>query len=576
MKWFNGLSFVSRIVLAMTLSLLLNLVVGYSLKSILSQREYVVSAEVVYSKAGSMQVLFDTGDGFKSTQQVNIKVGKGKNSVNIPFRLKENDRLKFLRLDFGNDEGLSEVGLTTLSLSTENKMLFALNEKDIVKQIALAHCLKQIDETNNFKIDVLRRPFDPYIVFSSVNELIYPLWQRTILLVAPWLILLLLPVLNWIRQRLQQGELELLLAALFLAVVPLKTAWITFAALLLLGYAIFVGIKNKKIQFGPNQIAIMALFIVPFLFLGDGRFSKLAIPFGFILLPLICAILDFSSFHVKLKNIYTKVFFVLMSIIIVCWVLLICYEGYFYGIGLENYFFDLKSNAHRTLYWLYYDHTTFLSFFILLGGVFCYELFKKGQVSNIYMGFYTLFSYTTVLLLGSRFTIALAILLPILFMLSVNRLSKILLPLWIACFTTVVYFIAEFDDFRARLWRISSNRILENPWFGHGTGNSEILLPDSLPIQKAGVETAMQINHSHSQFLTYMLENGFIGTLLAMALMIFIFYQFVKEKNRTMLLVILAILMLMIIESPFRTATPLYLISFLLSVFSVPTKKTIS
>lgn len=567
MKWFNDISFVSRTILAMGLSILLNLIAGHFLESSLSQKRYVVSVDVDYSLAGTLQLLFDTGDDFNPIQQVNVEVGKGLNSMELPFELKEGGQLKFLRLDFGDDAQLSEVRLKSLSLFSKGKILFDLGEKEITKKVRLIQGVEHVDNAAVFKLDASRSPFDPYIVFSPINELIYPLWQRILLLIAPWLLLFFFPFLSWICERFEKKELVLFLAALFIASIPLKIAWVTFSALLLLAYSLFTLVKKKEINFSLGRLAILGLFLVPLLFIGQGEFSNLAVPLGFVIFPVICSILDFSPHYDEIKKIYTKVFFVLMSITIVSWVLLMGYSGYYYNLGLSNYFGDIKANAHLVMDWLYYPHTTFLSFFILMGGIFCLDLFKRQKIDKIYGVAYTCFAIMALLILGSRFAWALALLLPLLYFIPVHHLKRILIPFWAALFAGTVYFIDKLDPLRAELWQLSFAGIKKKPWIGHGTGNSDLVLPDQLVIEKNGTEAVIGINHSHNQFLTYLLENGLLGTMLFTALMLFIFYHFVKQNDKTMMLVTFSILLLMVVESPFMTATPLYLFSFLLCCF---------
>jgi len=559
--------------IAMGLSILLNLVLGYFLKSSLSQKEYKVSMDVEYSRAGTLQLLFDTGADFNALQQVNVKVQEGKNSLQLPFELKKGEQLKFLRLDFGNNPELSDVGLSVLSLSSENKALFELNEQEIAKRIQYTQGVEQIGKTSNLKIDALKRPFDPYVVFNSINELMIPLWQRTLLLVVPWLVLFFFPVLSWIRKRFEKKEFLLLFATLFIASVPLKIAWVTFSALLLLAYSLFEFVKKKEVNFSPGRQAVMGLFLVPLLFIGQGEFSNLTIPLGFVIFAVICSIVDFSPNYDELKKIYTKVFFVIMSITIVSWLLLMGYDGYFYNTDFSNYFTDIKSSAHLVMNWLYYPHTTFLSFFILVGGIFCLDLFERKKISKTYGLPYAVFSIIALLILGSRIAWVLALLMPILYMIPGQHLKRSLIPFWAALFAGTVYFIGKLDLLRAELWQLSFAEIKKKPWFGHGTGNSDLVLPDQLLIDKNGAEAVIGINHSHNQFLTSLLENGVLGTLIFTALMLFIFYRFAKQDDKTMMLITFSILLLMVVESPFVTATPLYLFSFLFCCFAGFSKK---
>ena len=89
-----------------------------------------------------------------------------------------------------------------------------------------------------------------------------------------------------------------------------------------------------------------------------------------------------------------------------------------------------------------------------------------------------------------------------------------MLPLWAVIFAGIVYFIGVLDFQREQLWKVSWAAFKENIWLGHGTGTSDAVLPDHLSIKKGGVESLLEVNHSHNQFLTYLLENGLLGTSL--------------------------------------------------------------
>ncbi len=548
--------------------------IGHFLKRSLSQDEFTVVVDVLYPLGGSMELHYDSGAGFSQKQEVVATVKKERNTIRFPFQLKGNEQLRHVRLDFGSNRDLRKVTINSVALSNGDKTLFRLEKKEIAHKIGLLAGIYEVDKANaTLTLGTDRQPFDPYIVFDPVNELIYPKWQRTLLLVLPWLVLFFFPVLGWLKRLMDEREYGLLFIGLFVLAIPLKIAWVTFTTLLLLAYALFDLYKKRHIRFGPNHITLLVFFAVSLLFLGKGDFSKLAIPLGFVLFALIGAIVDFSDRADRIKKIYVMVFFVVISITTVSWLLLIGYDGYYYKINMYNYFTDIKTHAHATTFWLYYPHTTFLSFFMLIGGVFCNDLYEKGQVSRTYLFFYAILGLCALLLLGSRFALLTGVALPFLFKISTKNLSGWLVSIWAMVFGGIVYFIGDLDAQRQQLWKMSWVAFKEKIWFGHGTGTSGTVLPDHLVVNKAGTDTLLEVNHSHNQFLTYLLEDGLLGTLLFLTAFFFIVYQFAKQGNKTMVLVSFMILLLMIIESPFKTTTPLYVISFLLSVFSIGDKR---
>jgi O-antigen ligase len=547
-----------------------------NLKSSLSKGHYILEVSVLYSVDGSMQLLYDTGNDFNNEQQVIAEVQKGQNNLQFPFSLEDDGQLRHLRLDFGSNNNLMQVGVQSVQLSNNDRILFRLEKEKIAKRLGFLASVSKVDETAaTFTLDSDVIPFDPYVVFDPINELMYPKWQRILLLICPWLVLFILPLFRWLRKLNKEGQYGLFFIGLFIAAIPLKIAWVTFTTLLLLAYAFFHLYKKRSIRLGPPHFSLMLFFAVPLLFLGDGDFSKLSIPFGFVLFALIGTLVDFSNRSNQIKKIYVTVFFIVMSISMVNWLLLMFYNGYFYKISWANYFINIKSHAHTLMYWLYYPHTTFLSFFIIIGALFCLDLNGKKEMSRIYGFIYTFLTLCTLVLLGSRFALLLVISLPFLYAISVKNLSRWLVPTWAAIFAMIVYFIGALDVQREQLWKVTWAAFKNKIWLGHGTGTSSTVLPEHLLINKGGVEALMEVNHSHNQFLTYLLENGLLGALLFLTTFLYLFYQFTRQRNKTMLLVSFMILLLMIIESPFRTTTSLYVIAFLFSIFCTPPKSSI-
>lgn len=564
--YYNKAPFIFKILLAMLLCLLLNFVVDIYLKFSLSQKNYVLALDIDYNNSGTVEFFYDTGSNFNRKQRTFAKIKKGQNKLEIPFSLKEQEQLNHIRLDFGKDTTLTGVRLKRLSLLQKNKTLIDLKEDEILENIILYQ--KVFVENNNFKIENNKRPYNPYIVFKPVNELMFKLWHRVFLLVIFWLLVFLPKIYASLKKSLKHKEYVIIFATLFLITIPLKPAWVTFSTLLLLSHGIFLGIRKKEIKILPNHLLITFLFFIPLIFIGSGKLYKLAIPLGFVFLPLSCALIDFSIIRQKLQEVYTQLSLILMSMIISSWLLLIIFKGYFYSINIENYFLDLKSNVHQVLYFLYYDHPTFLGFFIVVGAIFCFVLFQQQKVSKTYLIFYAVCAYMTILILGSRFILALSILMPGLLFFSPKILSKILIPLTLIITTTIFFFINDIDVFRSKLWSIATNRIMEKPWFGYGTGNAELVLPKTLPIEKLGTQVDMRINHPHNQIITYLLENGLVATILIFGTLFYIFQRFYLQQNKSMLLVTFSAFLLMVIDSPFKTATPLYGIVFLLAAFS--------
>ncbi len=562
------INFLIRIALCMVISLALNAALRYFQKKSLTQGDFLLTVHSTYETDATMEFFYETGHDFNKEQAKSVMVKSGPNEIIFPFQLKEGEQLRNLRIDFGSNRDVKKVALHSISLSSKGNHLFDLKGQQIGKHVGFSSGITKWDSTNTYFLASDQEIFDPYLVFDSVFELIWPQWFRLLLLILPWLVLLAFPTFKWFGERLKKNEYILIFCTFFIIAIPLKMAWVSFATLILAAYSLWNFFMRKHLQIGPTQWSLFVFFAVPLLFLGDGNVAKMAIPMGFLLFFLIGSILDFSRENQGIKEIYVTVFFTLMSIILVNSILFIVSDGYYFRSEGLAYFPNAKLHSQEILYWLYYWHPTFLSFFIIIGGVFCVDLVQKGAIDRSLGVAYGLFTLLVLGILGSRFALLIALSLPFWYLLPIRYLKKAIIPSWIILFGIIVILIDRFDVQRARLWRLSWSAIMERPWFGYGTGTSEAVLPSYLSVNRGGVETLMEVNHSHNQLLAYLLENGLVGTLIFLAAFFYMTYDFAKSKNKTLLLVSFMLLLLMIVEAPFRTTTPLYLSAFLLTVFS--------
>lgn len=554
----------------MLCALFINLAYGYWLFSHLSENSYVVHVDATASGRGTMELFWDAGQGFKEPQKVALTAVKGRNGYSFSFKVAAGERLKLLRLDFGPVAYEGGIKIHSLGLKSGDLELFLLNGKEISAHTIYSQGLMPDTESGVFTMDHRIEPFDPYIVLSPVNELVLPVWARIVLLVIPWPVFFIVPVFQWTRRAFRRKEYILPLIALFIISISLKPAWVTFTTLLVLAFGLTRLAGRRKFAISKGAIAIVLLFLVPLVFLGDGRISKLSIPLGFVWFPIVAGCIDLTSQRIEIQRMYARIFLIIMAISLVSWIVLVYYEGYFYGITFSNYFTDIKSAAHQAMFWLYFPHTTFLSFFVLLGALFCLDFYRNNKADRNFSILYWVFSSLFVIVLGSRIGIAMAGLLPTLALVPVKYLKPLLLPLWLLLFGVIWYFIADLDPLRANLWELSLKNISRELWFGHGTGSSEIVLPEKLYLADGGRDVRMPVNHSHNQFLTYILENGIMGMLGVGIAMAFLWRVFTRWRNKSTLLFFFSLLVLMTVESPFRTTNVLYTISFVFTLFSAP------
>ncbi|MET6989543.1 O-antigen ligase family protein [Sediminicola arcticus] len=569
MKTIRNISFLNRVFLAMIAALFFNLVFGYFLKVSLSQQEYTLEVEAIYNSDSSMQLYYDSGSDFNSNHMAHRALKQGSNLINFFFKLKGKEHLKYIRLDFGKDRGLSNVQIKSIKLISKRKTIFHLNGGEIFKQIGYKSDITSIDLSKGIMyINNCSKAFDPYINFNPVNELIYPKWFWVLLLVLPFIILFFTPIYKWLYKLIKDRDYGLFLISLFLCSIPLKTAWVSFTSILMLFYAFYHFYINIKIKLKPALLAITMLFVIPMFFIQDDNFSSIDKTFGFVIFPVIFSISNYSVKITQIKKTFTNIFLIIMSLTIVSWLVLILDKGFYYNIDIYNYFIHIKIYANRTLYWLYYDHPTFLAFFILIGSVFLQDLFKRKEITRNYTIVYYILSLIFIILIGSRFAIIIFFLIPLLYRINTNFLAKLIAPLCIIIGGVATYFMGAFDIMRAQLWKISWTAFKDKIWFGFGTGASEKIIKNPQMVKEAGFENILDLNHPHNQYLTYLLENGIIGTTLIILTLFYLLNKFGLDFNKPMLLIFFIILMLMFIESPLKTATPAYLISFLLSIFA--------
>ncbi len=152
--------------------------------------------------------------------------------------------------------------INSVVLSNNDQTLFRLEKADLAKSIGFLSSISKVGKSSaTFGLDTYKKPFDPYIVFDPINELISPIWKRTLLLVLPWLVLFFYPVLQWLRRIKREAQYLLFFVALFIAVIPLKIAWVSFTTLLLLVYALFQFYQKRELRIVPNHLAITFFFI---------------------------------------------------------------------------------------------------------------------------------------------------------------------------------------------------------------------------------------------------------------------------------------------------------------------------
>src|SRR5690606_10318782 len=147
------------------------------------------------------------------------------------------------------------------------------------------------------------------------------LFNKTLAFLAllPWLIFYGSSLYKWTLNNIKGKQFEMLFIPLFILILPLKIAWITFAAILLLGFSL------GKYFFETNKIinkegAILFFFLLFLLFLLFGQissFKDLRMQYAFIIIPLAFIFIRRNVDILKIQKAYIRAYLVLLALIIV-------------------------------------------------------------------------------------------------------------------------------------------------------------------------------------------------------------------------------------------------------------------
>ena len=349
----------------------------------------------------------------------------------------------------------------------------------------------------------------------------------------------------------------------------LKIAWVSFSAVLLLINSLYFFYKKREFNLKYSSGCLVLIFIISLFFIEGYSFSSLNIYLGFLLFPLSSFLINYSKDLFYIKKCYVNIFFIIASISVVNWISFVFFEGYYYNLNVVEYFSNLKVNSFRVLSWLYFTHSTFVSFFIITGIIFGYELYLKSKVSKSFFYSYVLFSLFIIILLGSKFSIILLMLLPILLK-STFKQKKILFFLMSLIVCAFIFIYMDFDVTRSELFKHSYDIFVDKKYFGHGFGSSKKILLEYF--KNYNYNELVNFNHSHNQYLTFLIETGLFGITLYIVVFYFMHKVFVKNRDESMLVFLITLILLMAVESPFKTTTPLYFVSFIISIFSMNNK----
>tara|TARA_R110000744_G_scaffold89196_1_gene173546 strand:+ start:16682 stop:18430 length:1749 start_codon:yes stop_codon:yes gene_type:complete len=479
------------------------------------------------------------------------------------------------RLDFGNNTSTSLITLDSMALVFKNSSV-VIQQKQLFNHIILNSAALQLNkQERTLGFNTEANPFDPYIVFDPLIKILldqHPLkWAA---LLGPFLIFIAFNLKRW-SVTLKLSKVDVLFMA-FIVCIPLKIAWTTFVTILICAYGIFLAIREKKFDFKNNDaLLLLGFFLVLLIF---GRPSSLKVidhQLAFVLFYFIIATIKWN--WNRISRFYIYFMLVLNAIIVTSGIgFLLSFHDVF-GLEVSQYFFEIKTYSGNIREWLYYDHAVFLTFFGLIGVVLLKDIVNLNRENRGVVMAYHVLLLATILLVGAR--ISLLIYGVFIINLNLKIKPKLRLASNTIVFLSILLFLFKFigsvDQNRLGLWSVTWQAIKEKPLLGYGLGSSDQILHQEYFMKKANTVIPEILNHSHNQFLTVLLEIGFIGTSLLVILIVVYLKRTGQYKSMPMVLFIFGLCYVFLTESILQTSKPLFVLCFLFAMITKIPKSVI-
>ncbi|PCJ97709.1 MAG: hypothetical protein COA50_04520 [Flavobacteriaceae bacterium] len=493
-------------------------------------------------------------------------------SDTLIFMFPDSDEIvKKFRLDFGNDPKITQVKIKQLQLLFSDKTI-VLDEEDIFNGFyknSSSIDLNKKQQIISFKKEI--NPFDPYIIFLPLAELSLQGPTYTMVLLSPFIIFLLVFLIN-IRKQYKVTTLEVLIL-LFIICIPLKIAWTTFCTILLCAYGLFSAINNKKLLFrNPFFYGFIGVFCLLVFFGRPSSFSIIDKQLSLLLFAFISTTIFFPKY--KVYRYYVFTFFILNAIMLASSICFLFWFNDFYGLEIADYFINIKDYSDNIRGWLYYDHAAFLSFFGLVGLLFAHKLYERKEMDLKLVYSYHILLFLFIVLVGTRICLGLYVVFLVNLLTNWSNKKRILINtlLYVIFGSLLIFNIQKIDLNRYHLWNVSWEAIKDNPLFGYGLGKSNAILHNRYFIDKANFLSPLDLNHSHNQYITFLLEIGFVGLTVVIAGIAYFVYITKLYKNTVAVLFMFGLGYMFLTESILQTSKPLYVICFLFTFLTSKNK----
>jgi len=508
----------------------------------------------------------------------NPKIEINNNKFEYVFEITNQYDLKIIRLDFENFKVSDVIRINKLEiLKGSGKPILSLKHNSIVKNLySYSNSIGVTDKTIYFTDS--NPVFDPFILFNLKSLLFYNIPLQLILLL-PWCIMFILPVYYWICEKFKDKNFETIIVSMFIIVLPLKIAWLTFITLMLLLTSLirFIFYSKRVLSINSNYIIFFSLFLLYIVFGQVKGTSVISLQLAFILIP---SIFLFNNKLISLfafYEIYIRIFAVLMAIIIINGLIFIFSLNEYYDMPALSYFMpeNTKLLNQKMMWWLPYSHPTFLSSFFLVGLLFCRSLYLNKLINKNLFILYFILSFFAIVLLGSRAMLIMLAVFVLYFLLFLNKEKQGIIFLFITSVTFVLGLmlcIESIDPNRSWLWNMSYNAISEN-FYGYGVGSSKEILNNPSFYLIDGHNFPPTENHSHNQFITIFLELGMVALFIFSFIISYLGYVLYKKTDKAFISIYFLFFVILFTESLFKTATPLYFYTFIFCLSFVDNKK---
>src|SRR5690606_10712816 len=178
----------SVILICILLSVILTSIYSYSVKKDLMHEIVGVKLIVDTQSEFEANLFYTYGQSFHASHKLNNK-SSALDTLLFKFP-KSKEIIKKFRIDFGNNRNISPVKIKQLQLLFKQQKI-CLNQKEVFNSLYNISPSVELDKKNRIiHFNKSNDPFDPYIIFSPLGELLLNEWKYSITLLIPFLVLL--------------------------------------------------------------------------------------------------------------------------------------------------------------------------------------------------------------------------------------------------------------------------------------------------------------------------------------------------------------------------------------------------